>query len=87
MDGQFVMGTAMIVATVTFHVFCLVWLANILRYMGVRTSSINANFRSMMLMAFAVLGLIAIHTIEAWSWETTFCGAVAAGRCTTGIIF
>ncbi|NKB38681.1 MAG: two pore domain potassium channel family protein [Gammaproteobacteria bacterium] len=57
-----------IVLTVVFHVTALVFLANLLTRFGKNFAALSQWLRTLSLFASAVLYIIGIHTIEAWSW-------------------
>ena len=71
--GQLLIGTLMIVATVGFHASALVMLAAALtKARAVFKLRLRPGFYKMLLLNIAVLGVIAIHTTEAWSWAALF---------------
>ena len=72
MNGQLLLGTAMIVATVIFHVAGLVYLASLLKRIGPTLESMDVKVSTMSLLAVSVLVIIGIHTAEAWGWATLF---------------
>lgn len=71
-DGQLLIGTAMIVATVVFHIAALVFLSAGLGQFGIKTTTMRSQGRTMLLLVFSVLSIIAMHTVEAWSWAALF---------------
>ena len=72
MNGQLILGTAMIVVAVIFHVAGLVYLASLLQRVDAALHRLRPRFRLIMLLALATLVIIAIHTIEAWAWALLF---------------
>ncbi len=72
MNGQLLLGTAMIVATIIFHVAGLVYLASLLKRIGPSLESMDAKVSTMSLLAVSVLVIVGIHTAEAWGWATLF---------------
>lgn len=76
---QLSLGTVMIVATVIFHVACLVYLAKWLRRTAPGIGSANAPHRVIFRLVATALVIIAIHTVEAWSWAGLY---IALGEFT-----
>lgn len=62
----------MIFALVVFHVAALVLLSGLLRYIAPRLETMRAAIGTTYLLAIAVLTIIGIHTVEAWSWAALF---------------
>lgn len=72
-DGQLLLGTVMILVTVIFHVTALIYLASLLgRVSNPLKQKSSRKVHTMILLAFAVLAIIGIHTIEAWGWAALF---------------
>ena len=69
--GQLTIGTVMVIATVIFHAAALVLLARWLTRLGTKAATLSAT-RSIGLIATAVLAIVAIHTVEAWSWAALY---------------
>lgn len=72
MNGQLLLGSTMIVACVIFHVVALAYLAGLLNRMGPVLGRIHSKISFVGLLVVTVLAIIAIHTIEAWSWAALF---------------
>ena len=72
MGGQLLLGTALIVVNVVFHVSCLVWLAGALTRLG-KAPFFDARQRWLVLqLGLGVFGVIAIHTVSAWAWAAVY---------------
>ena len=72
MGIQLFLGTAIIVATAIFHVISLVTLASFLTHMARRRIVASRNLHTIFLLGVAVLTIIGIHTVEAWSWAAIY---------------
>ena len=72
MNGQLVLGTAMIVVTIIFHVAGLVYLASLLKRIGPSLESMDGKVSTVSLLTVSVLVIVGIHTTEAWGWATLF---------------
>lgn len=72
LSSQLLLGTALIVGNAVFHVSCLVWLAGMLKSIGTAPSFSPNRKGLILLLALAVLGLIAIHTISASAWAVVY---------------
>ena len=70
--GQLLLGTLIIVLSVVFHVAGLVYLAGLLKRIDVSAKHLRRKTRTMCLLAFAVLIIIGIHTVEAWGWAAVY---------------
>ena len=68
---QLMYGTSIIVLTVIFHVVCLVLLVKLIQRLFGGQHSPSAS-GSVALLSFAVFGIIAIHTVEAWAWAAIY---------------
>lgn len=71
-NGQLLMGTLVILATVFFHVASLVGLAALLRRLAGRFPYFKGRLGTVFLLGASVTIIIGIHTIEAWSWATIY---------------
>lgn len=72
-DYQFFLGVVVICATVLFHVVMLVLLASRLRKVGDRYPVIKKSTLGLIrLISIMVLGLVVIHSVEAWAWAQVF---------------
>ena len=71
--GQLSLGTLIITLTVIFHVIGLVYLSTLLTksssYLFDQSSS---TVRTISLLSVAILFIIGLHTIEAWSWALIY---------------
>lgn len=63
-EGQLLIGSLMVVSTVAFHISSLVLLARTLKRLAMKVSTL--------LVTAAVLVIIGIHTVEAWSWAVLY---------------
>lgn len=72
MNGQLVLGTAIIVTSVIFHVVALVVSLRLLQRIESRTGHWRDEFRIALILVLAVNFVVAIHTIEAWSWAAVY---------------
>ena len=71
--NQLILGTAIITATVVFHVSGLLGLAQVLRRLGqAPRAGAHHRPRMLLLLIVTVLGIIAIHTVEAWLWALVY---------------
>lgn len=73
-------GSAMIVATVIFHVAGLVALSSVLTRAGRALQDLPKPLRSVGLLVPSVLAILMRHVAEAWSWAAVF---VAVGEFDT----
>jgi voltage-gated potassium channel Kch len=73
MEGQLLLGTLMIVATVVFHALGLVHLAKLLKRMALSLEFIGATWSHLTLLVVTVLTIIAIHAAESLGWAYLFC--------------
>ncbi|MEL7448695.1 MAG: ion channel [Pseudomonadota bacterium] len=72
MGGQLLLGTTLIVVNVIFHVSWLVWLAQALIRVG-KASFFDGRRRWLILqLGLGVFGVIAVHTVAAWSWAAVY---------------
>lgn len=55
-----------------FHVICLVVLAGMLKRVEASGKLGDGNSKIIILLAIALLFIIGIHTIEAWSWAAVY---------------
>ena len=69
---QLTIGTVVIVLTTIFHVISLVALAGLLKRAARSEKLAGGNTKIIFLLAIAVLFIIGIHTIEAWSWAAIY---------------
>ena len=67
-DNQILLGTAMILFCVLFHVAGLVFLAITLRRASLFMEGWHALPQSMLLLSFGLLTIIALHIAEALGW-------------------
>lgn len=72
MSVQLLLGTLIIVVTVIFHIACLVHLVSLLKRVESYVHDLGEKTTTMCLLAFAVLVIIGIHTIEAWAWSAIY---------------
>jgi len=72
LGSQLILGTVFIIANAIFHVSCLVWLAGLIKSVGTSTTFSPNRKGLILLLAIAVLGLIAIHTVSAWAWAAVY---------------
>ena len=72
MHTQLLLGTVMIIVTVCFHVAGLVGLVTALNRIAPMLEHTHRKLGATFLMVLAVLGIIAIHTVEAWSWAALY---------------
>jgi len=69
---QLTLGSLILVVTTAFHIAALVMLSNFLkRIEGAQGFRLNA-VGVFLLLGVAVLAVLAIHTIEAWSWAAIY---------------
>jgi len=68
---QLVIGTIMVVATVLFHVACLVTLIYSLRWVGSVLTLSNV-LKTYVVLGVAVFGILAAHGLEAWIWAYVY---------------
>lgn len=66
------LGTLIIILCVAFHVTGLAYTAPILRRITRAGSHPNHRRRALLGMIFAVLVVIALHTVEIWAWAAIF---------------
>ena len=71
-ENQMLIGTAMIIVTVIFHVTALVYLANILKRMTGSILIAHARRRAIVFLSVSVLFIVTVHTIEAWGWAAIY---------------
>ena len=71
MIGLLSIGTAIVVATVVFHVLGLTLLSGLLRCLAGRPLGQGSHALARFLV-IAVLALVAIHTLEAWCWAVVY---------------
>ena len=71
-DNQIVLGTLMILASVLFHVTGLVFLAKGLKRIASFISRRYSLLRSMCLLVFGLLSIIALHLAEALGWAILY---------------
>lgn len=72
MHTQLLLGTVMIIATVCFHIGGLVGLITMLNRLAPMLPRSHRKLDTIFLMVVAVLGIIAIHTVEAWTWAALY---------------
>ena len=70
--GQLTIGTIMVIATVVFHAAALVGLAKALTSIASHFARPPGMLRSTGLVVATVLAIVAIHTVEAWSWAALY---------------
>ncbi len=71
--SQLILGTVIITATVVFHVSGLLGLAHVLTKLGhVPATGEHRRPRTLLLLIVTVLGIIVIHTVEAWVWALVY---------------
>ncbi len=69
---QLVLGTAIITASVVFHVSGLLALARVLRSLGAPSGAAPRRPQILLMLIVMVLGIIAVHTVEAWVWALVY---------------
>jgi hypothetical protein len=67
-EGQLLIGSLMISASVVFHVTVLVYLSHLLKRSASRMTHLPGLTRAVAMMAFSVFIIIGVHTGEAWAW-------------------
>ena len=72
MTGLLSIGTAIVVATVVFHVMSLVLLSRLLKRLAARPLGQGRHALLSWLLVVAVLVVLAIHTVEAWCWALIY---------------
>ena len=72
MNGQLLLGTIMIIATVVFHVMGLVYLASLLKSVAGKLKNSRSIRDMVFLIAMSVFVIIGIHTAEAWGWASLY---------------
>jgi hypothetical protein len=71
-EGQLLVGSLMISASVVFHVTVLVYLSHFLRRADANMTNFSSLTKSIALMTFSVFIIIGVHTAEAWSWAVLY---------------
>ncbi len=66
------LGTLIIMICVSFHVAGLAYTTPILRAIAGAGTHPNRRRRVLFVMIFAVLVVIALHTVEIWAWAAVF---------------
>lgn len=72
MIAQLLVGSALVVATVAFHVVGLTLLSLALRRFAAHPLGQGPHALSPFLLGAATLGVLAIHTAEAWGWAVVY---------------
>ncbi len=72
MIGQLVLGTVIIIVSVVFHVAGLIVSLRLLQRIESRAEQWRDEVRIALVLVLAVLFVVAIHTIEAWSWAAVY---------------
>lgn len=67
-NGQLLIGTLAILATVFFHALCLVGLAVMLNRLASRKTWLQGTTGAIISLAVSVTIVIGVHVIEAWAW-------------------
>jgi len=70
--NQMMLGTALVVASVIFHVAALVMLANFLTRTANRLQITAGVKPAILILAVEMLVIIGIHTIQAWVWAVVY---------------
>ena len=83
---QLLLGTLIVILTVVFHVVALVYLAALLNIVGKSTQHLSQRIALVVLLAVAVLYVISIHTVEAWTWAAVYMNVGEFCRTRTGTI-
>lgn len=71
-NGQLLIGTLGVLATVFFHVACLVGLAKILRRLSRHSPVPKGTLGTMLLLGASVTVIIGIHSGEDWGWAAVY---------------
>jgi voltage-gated potassium channel len=71
-NAELLIGTLVILASVFFHVACLVTLAKTLRRASQTGALMAGRHGTMLLFGTSVIVIIGIHTIEAWGWAPVY---------------
>lgn len=72
LDGQILLGTAIIIVIVIFHVTALVYLARWLKPFKLKLMTSKYVLGQITIIGFSIFAVISIHTIEAWAWAVTY---------------
>lgn len=73
MSGRlFLIGTAIVFATVVFHVVGLVAMAEGLRRIGHRLRHLHLLSRTVLVLGMSVFGVLSLHVVEAWAWAQVY---------------
>jgi len=67
-----VLATIMMTWTVAIHFFGIVFLLRLLSKHSHRVAHLSEVFRQILLLLFAVLGIVALHTAEIWSYALVY---------------
>lgn len=78
--GKLLLGATIIVVTVVFHVAGRVGLAKLLPRIPVPERYQGFDSKLFGLLLTAVLGVIAVHVVEAWAWAAVYYG-LSDGAC------
>lgn len=67
-----ILATFMMTWTVAIHFFGIVFLLRLLGRHSHRVAQFSEVFRQISLLLFAVLGIVALHTVEIWSYAVVY---------------
>ena len=72
LENQMIIGTAMIIASVVFHVTALVYLVRILKRITRSGPVPLTGMQSVAFLSVSVLYIVSVHTVEAWGWAYVY---------------
>lgn len=90
MHGLFLtllIATVMMTWTVAIHFFGIVFLLRLLSRHSHRVAQFSEVIRQVLLLIFAVLGIIALHTVEIWSYAAVYLGLGAISEFEPALYF
>ena len=69
---QMLLGSILVILSVILHVMALVTLARILARIAQRELFQPGTHSTVIILAAVVLGIVGIHTVEAWVWASVY---------------
>lgn len=83
----FIIGSAIVFASVGFHVIGLVLLTDGIQRIAERVSNQYRLFRIMLLLCIGVFGVLFLHVVEAWAWAIVYIGLGEFSDLTRALYF